>query len=192
MRGISIIIAFVFFSIDSIAQESDKSSCSDTSRYRLNINSDSYSELEIKVRGEWKTFQLPEDFFSFSHYECQEIELNGTGSKELVLRWETSTRGTDYGSNIGGIQIWNLDNGTKLLDEINYCSEECMGKSEPSYFIACQKKIQIIDNAIIVHRKSCNAEWSEVDNVPDPTSYCSLSTLEEGTYYFENGNLKKK
>lgn len=194
MKGISIIVAILFFSIDSIAQKPDKLLCSDTTKYRLNFDSESYSsELGIKIKEEWKTFQLPEYLFEDSHYECQEIELSGSGSKELILRWETSMYGTGYGSNIGGIQIWNLDNGTKLLDEITYCSVECLGKSEePPYFVECQKKIEIIDSKIRVRRKSCMTKWSEADNVPDPTSNCSLSTLDEGTYYFENGNLKKK
>lgn len=165
----------------------------DTTRYEINSNTSNFPELKIKIDEEWKTFELIDEIAERFDYECEQVQLNGKDSKELVIRWSNAIYGSGGGSTIKGIQIWDLDNGTRLLNEITSCSDESFGRhGAPSYLVECQKQIQIEGQTLIVHEKKCDTEWSNTDYVSDPTENYELTTLEEGEYVFEGDVLRKK
>lgn len=180
--------------IASFAQATEKSTCVDTARYHINMVASAYPELEIKINGDWKIFPLIDERLERFDYECAEINFNGTGSMELLIRWSNAVYGSGGGSTIKRIQIWNLDNGTRILQEITSCSIENFGRGQdnPYYNVECRKDIEIQENTIIVHKKKCDSGGSATEDLPDPTLNCPLTTLEAETYLFENGQLIKK
>ncbi len=192
MEKIIAIIIILISQIDSYAQSTEQDNCCDTTRYEVKSNILYFPELKIKIDEEWKTFDLLDERAMRFDYKCEEIELNGKGSKELVIRWSNAIYGTGGGLTTKGIQIWDLDNGTRLLNEIISCSDENFGRHEnPSYFIECQKQIHIKDRTIIVYDKNCKTEWSNTEEVPDPTLNCELTKL-KGEYTFVDDKLKRK
>ncbi|MCH8534495.1 MAG: hypothetical protein LAT51_05440 [Flavobacteriaceae bacterium] len=193
MKEIFVIIIFLFSHIEFYAQSKEKDNCFDYTRYEVKSNISYFPELKIKIKGEWKTFELIDERAERFDFECEEIQLNGKGSKELVIRWSNAVYGSGGGYTAKGIQIWDLDSGTRLLNEIVSCSDESFGKQlSSSYFVECQKQIQIEGRTIIVFEKNCKTEWSNTEEVSDPTLNCELTRLEEGEYTIVNDNLKRK
>ena len=193
MKEIFIIIFTLFSLIEFYAQSKKNDNCFDINRYEIKSNISYFPELKIKINGEWKTFELIDERAEQFDYECKEIELNKKGSKELVIRWSNGVYGTGGGTTTKGIQIWNLDSGTRILNEIISCSDEKFGRNESSsYYTECQKRIQIDNQIIKVFVKECKSEWSNTDEIPDPNSICRLTELKNGEYFFVNDKLKLK
>jgi len=193
MKEILIIIFSLFSLIEFYAQSEENENCSDIDRYEIKSNISYFPELNIKMNGEWKTFELIDERAELFDYESEELELNGKGSKELIIRWSNSVYGTGGGRTTKGIQIWNLDSGTRILNEITSCSDENFGRNEvSSYYIECQKRIQIDNQIIKVFVKECKSERSNTDNIPDLNSICRLTELKNGEYFFINDKLKLK
>lgn len=194
MRTLLSIIMITFIQITSNGQNFKASSCVDSSKYRLDGKLP-YAELEIKINNNWKSFRFIEETLGRFNCTCAQVELNDSGSKELVVKWSNARYGSGGGSTKQGIQIWNLDNGTRFLKEITSCSEENFGRHEAKgYLVVCNKEIELIEKRLRVHEKKCKTKWSEAEDVPDPVSYnsCSLTTLNKGIYLFKNGALKQK
>ena len=193
MKEIFIIIIFLFSQIEFYAQSKEKDNCFDIARYEIKSNISYFPELKIKMNGEWKTFELIDERAERFVYEYEEIQLNGKGSKELVIRWSNAVYGSGGGSTTKGIQIWDLDSGTRLLNEIVSCADQNFGRhGASSYIVECQKQIQIEGRTIIVYEKNCKTEWSNTEEVSDPTLNCELTKLEEGEYTIVNDKLKRK
>ena len=175
------------------AQLPDTDNCSLNSRYKIEYNNGNYPEIKIEMKGEWKNFEILDERALDFNYICLEVELDGEDSKELVIEWSNAIYGSGGGSTIKGIQIWDLNNGIKLLNEVVSCSIESFGRFDNKpYLIECEKVIEILDHKIIVNQKHCKISRTDVDNVPDPALNCQLTALEEGRYFFANGELKKK
>ncbi len=157
----------------------------DSSLYRIAI--DWEANIEIKMNGEWKSFSVFDDN-DIDHFglDCERIELNHSGQQELVLHWERRYYGSGGGTVVRNIQIWDLDNGQRLLDEITYCSDESFGRHGDSYFVYCQTPISPEEGGIRVNEKSCKTERSENGAGSDPTENCKLSGLSAGLYHYEN------
>ena len=193
MEKIIVVIIILISQIRSYGQSTEQDNCFDTTRYEVKSNISYFPELRIKIDEEWKTFDLIDERAMRFDYKCEEIELNEKGSKELVIRWSNAIYGTGGGLTTKGIQIWDLDSATRLLNKIISCSDENFGRhGNPSYFVECQKQIQIRGRTIIVYEKNCTTEWSDTEEVPDPTLNCELTKLEEGEYTFVDDKLKKK
>lgn len=190
------IFAFIIILISQIgiyAQSTEKVICLDTTKYEVNSTISNFPELRIKIDGKWKTFDLIDEIAERFDFECEEVELNGNNSKMLVIRWSNAIYGTGGGSTTKGLQIWNLESGTRLFNEIVSCSDESFGRhGATSYFVECQKQIQIENGTIIIYPKDCKNEWSSNDEVSDPTLNCKLTTLEQGKYVLVDDELKKK
>ena len=193
MKEILVSIIILLSQISSFAQSTEKDNCFDTTRYEVKANISYFPELRIKINGEWKTFELIDERAQRFDYKCEVVQLNGKGSKELVIRWCNAIYGTGGGLTTKGIQIWDLDSGTRLLNEIISCSDENFGRhGNPSYFVECQKQIEFINQTVKIYKRTCSTEWSDIKDVPDPTLNCTLTTYDEGEYVFVNGELKKK
>ncbi len=164
-------------------------SCVDSSSFRIYAEN-GHAWIEIQINDKWETYALLDDVSRFS-YECQRLEIDGTDSKELIIKWSNSSYGTGGGIAQKGIQIWDLDSAIKLFDEVYYCSDEQFGRhGAKAYLINCHKHIEVHNQKIIVAEKTCETEWNETDHEPDPN--CPLTTLDKGVYIFSNGELKRE
>ena len=180
------LLLFLGLQIHSYAQQTGD--C-DTTRYRIMLY-DAMVEIEIKTAGEWRAFSLLDSTGGQFTWSCEEAELNQTGSKELVIRWSHAVYGTGGGTTTGGIQIWDLDKGVRILDEVVACSEENFGRGQgKSYFVHCQKEVIIQNGVIAIAPKACGVERSEMENPPDPTLNNPITSLRPGNYVFEHGRL---
>jgi len=191
MKEFLIVTISLLTQLGSYGQSVDTVVCSDTTQYEVFTNDADFPALRVYIEHEWKTFILIEELADQFSYDDEQIQLNGTGSCELVIRWRNSMYGSGGGSVIEGVQIWDLDNGINIFNEIVSCSDESFGRHEsPSYLIECQKKIEITNNTLIISEKSCDIEWSETEDIPDPTENCELTAYDAGTYVFRNGKLE--
>lgn len=193
MKGVFVFIIILFSEIGIYAQSTEKIICFNTNTYEINSNISNFPELRIKIDGKWKTFELIDEKAERFDFECEEIELEKNSSKMLVIRWSNTIYGTGGGSMTKGLQIWNLDSGKRLFNEIVSCSDESFGRhGASSYFVECQKQIQIEDGTIVIYPKDCKTEWSSSEENSDPTLNCELTTFEQGKYVFVGDELKKK
>lgn len=184
-----LLLAGLFVSMISHAQES---AC-ESSAYRIHSSSSLFPQLEIKVDGVWKFFPLTDEHPENFHFECREAELSGSGSAELVIIWSNAVYGSGGGTIVEGIQIWDLDAGKRLFNEITSCSDENFGRGgSEGYFSICKKQIVVSQSEIKINEKICHTEWSENEIAPDPIINCPLTALNEGVYFFRNGELIRK
>lgn len=192
MKKIFVLLLILFSPIDLLAQSLGTNNCFNADRYKFREDI-LYPEIEIKVRGKWETFRLLDEIADLFQYECEEIELNGYGSKELVIRWSNALYGSGGGTTTKGVQIWDLDSGIRLLNEIVSCSEEIFPRDGASYyFVECKKQIELINQTIKIYKKVCETQGEHNNDIPEPTSNCKLTIYDEGEYVFVNEKLEKK
>ena len=172
--------------LDSISKSEIKNSI-ETSKFRIDTKGAEFAEIEIRINQNWQIFSIIEEPLGSFEFECQEVEMNGIGSKELILKWSNSVYGSGGGTVTKGLQIWNLDNATKLLNEITYCSEESFGRDGNPYININEKKFEIKKSNIKVYKEKLVIENYNVMNLSD---YCKLSNIKSGTYKLKNGMLK--
>ena len=188
-------IFVLFFSILSYAQPLHGIRNCEMDSSRFYIDSDGiYLVLKILIDSNWTDNYIVDEAFDYFELNCELIDFNGIGSDELVLNWKTSTYGTGGGSIFGGVQIWNLDNGVKIFDELNYHLQENFGRGEAiPWLISCEKKINITTNQIVVDTMTCKEEWNKSNMtakelIGDESYYF---TKLEGCYKYQDGILKK-
>lgn len=181
---------FTLASLASFAQVTNQPSCVDTTKYRLAPKeSDTYGEIQIKVDGKWASFSIMDETPDMFEYRCEEVELNGSGSKELVLFWKNATYGSGGGFAFKGIKIWNLDNGIVLFNEIYSCSEESFGRhGSERFLIEYRKNIEVSELSITVNEEEFLSEGSESD-LSSLGENCVLTDLKAGVYTLQNGKL---
>lgn len=191
MKKIFVLLLIMFSPIDLFAQSLGTNNCFNADRYKFREDI-LYPEIEIKIRGQWETFRLLDEIADLFQYKCEEIELNGYGSKELVIRWSNSLYGSGGGTTTKGVQIWDLDSGIRLLNEIVSCSEESFPRDGASYyFMECKKQIEFINQTIKIYKKVCEIEGAHSKDIQKPTSNCKLTIYDEGEYVFVNEKLEK-
>ncbi len=168
--------------------------CTEISKFRIIDDKGlAFPYIEIKVNGDWKTFNITKSAVGIFKFDYQEMEINGLNSKALILKWSNSVYGSGGGTNTEGFQIWDLENATKLFDEITYCSEESFGRNGNRYLLSCQKKIKIKNKNIKVYKSTCSIEGnSQNDEIKTLMENCNLSELEPDIYIFRNKQLTKK
>ena len=162
----------------------------ETPKYRLHdIDGAVRAELEINVEGTWKRFGIIDGRINSFKFEYLERELNGAGSKELVLKWKHSNYGSGGGNDTWGIQVWDIDTATRLLNEITYCAEQSFGRGGATAYIkSVKKEITIRGGHILV----AEYEYPDQSNVSSPPLPYEVSRLKAGKYSLKGGMLKYK
>lgn len=147
----------------------------ETSRFRINTVGAAYAEIEIFKDAIWKVYEIIDEPIGTFEFSVQERELNKKGTKELILFWTNRQYGSGGGSEMRGIQIWDLDRVATIFDEVNFCSTESFGDESRNGFVnVCKKKIEIKNQYIVVGNQSC--EYSGSSDF-DPLVNCKLTKL---------------
>jgi hypothetical protein len=188
-----LLLIFLLFSTSILFAQEHINQCIDSSKFVLTGDGYDYPELSIKIDDEWRSFPLFEEITDQFGCNCQLVQLNQIGSKELIIRYINSSYGSGGGSSSEGIQIWNLDSGIILLDELTACSEESFGKhGGASYHITSQKRIEIQNETIIINAQEFITEWNNADYNPTLSDECKLIQLEPGMYNFAGNKLERQ
>lgn len=193
------ILIFTLLLIQSCSSQSklkpdstDISNNLENKKFRV-IDDSVFPYIEIKTNGKWQDFRIIEN--PAGSFECEYFvtKINGLDSKALILNWSNAVYGSGGGTQTKGLEIWNLDNATKLLDEIVFCSEESFGRNGRKYYlITCQKEIKIENKNINVYKLKCETEQNKDDKIEILKDNCDLSTIKPDIYIFSNGQLKRK
>ena len=166
----------------------------DSSKFYFEEYSAGTVGLNIKIDSIWFNFNVidyPCDYFEIN---CERVNFSNVSSNDLVLNWKVRSYGTGGGQEEGGVQVWNLDKGTKMFDEKNYYLSENFGRGETiPWLVSCEKKIKVTTNKVKVDSIVCVEEWNRSDMSAKEiieNAVVKLTSL-EGIYKYVSGNLKK-
>ncbi len=178
-------------------QTDDKIDCIDSCNYcdLYNLTLDYKGPYIYLTNGNKNHFQILQEPTGLDYdISCEEVNLDNEGSDELVIFWENRVYGSGGGSTTGGVQIYNLDSGTRIFNELTFCSIESFHRppSSPAYTMTCRIDIKITDMQIFIGRKRYEANWIESLNYQNGWEDDCISSLEQGVYSFSNDTLKLK
>ena len=86
MKELFIVTISLLTQFGSHGQSANTVACSDTTQYEIFTNDADFPALRVYIEHEWKTFILIEELADQFSYDDEQIQLNGTGSCELVIR----------------------------------------------------------------------------------------------------------
>lgn len=130
----------------------------------------------------WNIMLLSDQFNAEKELKIEEIDIDGTGSNELVIYWEFMGKQDLLNVIVKGIQIWNIDEQLCYLDEYTTCLEERYFKDADLHIYAgCERKIELTNNIVTISAFACDMELN-FEILPE-TKY-------SGKYQFKNGKFE--
>ncbi len=129
----------------------------------------------------WLQMLLSDKFNSDKELKVAEIELDGKGSKELLIYWNFLGKMDNINLLLKGIQIWNIDEQICYLDEYTTIFEERYMKTTDShYYAGCERDIKFENDLLNITSFDCDMDLS-LDILPE--------TIYVGKYEFKNGKF---
>ena len=195
-----LIFVITLCAIDTLTAQSltkDKNDCIDSCNYcnLYNIIIDNHLPyIELKNENQ-KHFQISQEPAGHDFdIKCDEINLDNKGSDELLIFWKNSAYGSGGGSSYGGIQIYNLDSGKRIFNEITFFSLESFHRppTSPASYISCKIDVNITEMQISIGHKRFEARWIDSLNYQNGWETEYISKLNKGVYFFSNDTLKMK
>jgi hypothetical protein len=139
--------------------------------------------LAAMKAGQWTAFMLMDNFTKETELKVEEQQVDGTGNKELIIRWDYMGKVEFLNVIFKGIQIWNTDDAVCYLDEFTVLLEERYARESDLHFYAgCERKIEINFDTLIIETFKCDYDLG-IEVLPE--------NLYTGTFYFSEGNYRK-
>ena len=185
------LLLFLFLSVRFLATAQDPPTLSnDISRYILYADG-MYPELQALVKGKWRAYTLfdfePNGDFSF---EIKDVDLGENGSLELMIIWEDRLYGSGGGMVTKGLQIWDLEIGKRVFNEVILVMEEAFGKQDVNpYIISCQIDVEVIEGNLDISTEHCNGQWGLSSPLEAIASVGQQTFFSAGRYSYQNGQF---
>lgn len=131
----------------------------------------------------WLQMLLSESYNSDKELSIEEFEIDGKGTKEIVINWNFLGKINNINAILKGVQIWNIDEQICYLNEYTVCLEERYAKNTDShYYAGCERQIYFENNMLNITAFDCDIDLS-FDILPD--------VIYLGKYEFVNGKFER-
>jgi len=138
---------------------------------------------QLKAR-QWQAIFLLDDFTTETELTVDEQQVDGSGNKEVVVRWDYMGKVEFLNVIFKGVQVWNTDSAICYLDEFTVAFEERYARESDLHFYAgCERKIEVNADMLEIAPYKCDYDLG-IEIMP--------GKIYKGTFYFSEGRYHLK
>jgi hypothetical protein len=134
--------------------------------------------------GQWQAIFLLDDFTTETELTVDEQQVDGSGNKEVMVRWDYMGKVEFLNVIFKGVQVWNTDSAICYLDEFTIALEERFAReSDVHYYAGCERKIEVNADMLEISPYICDYDMG-IEIMPEK--------IYKGTFYFSEGRYRLK
>ncbi|MEO1053346.1 MAG: hypothetical protein AAFX87_22120 [Bacteroidota bacterium] len=140
-------------------------------------------------KDDWIVWKLPLVEWDIEFASIDTFQIDQKGKPEIILQWrhdQAFGSGSLGGNHVKGMQIWNVDTQTLLLDMINYEDYSRQDDNTEAYY-ECHQQVALSNGGLLIKKvegASCHAYQD--------TGYGTFQAFPEGFYLYLDGKWTKQ